>query len=199
MRHPIAWVILVALVAGCAGLVWELQEMEVVRRAWAVLLAEPAMGSVWILSIWVAVASTCLSVIAARTLAAWLWRRPNREWISILLAVPHGAAALGLLGLMAPSGLLMRWLAIPLDVLSPPDWAFPKDTWGIGLILALTVKETLFLTVMAFAVLARLHSIAKPCMPPVWVGQPIVFFFNRCGRKFCRDFRLRFWLCWPLG
>ena len=160
MRHPIAWVILVALVAGCAGLIWELQEMEVVRRAWAVLLAEPAMGSVWILSIWVAVASTCLSVIAARTLAAWLWRRPNREWISILLAVPHGAVALGLLWLMAPSGLLMRWLAIPLDVLSPPDWAFPQDTWGIGLILALTVKETLFLTVMAFAVLARLsfHS-----------------------------------------
>ena len=44
MRHPIAWVILVAMVAGCAGLIWELQEMEVVRRAWAVLLAEPAMG-----------------------------------------------------------------------------------------------------------------------------------------------------------
>ena len=139
--------------------------MEVVRRAWAVLLAEPAMGSVWILSIWVAVASTCLSVIAARTLAAWLWRRPNREWISILLAVPHGAVALGLLWLMAPSGLLMRWLAIPLDVLSPPDWAFPQDTWGIGLILALTVKEALFLTVMAFAVLARLpfQSQAPAC------------------------------------
>lgn len=156
MRHPIAWVVLASLIAGCAGLGWQLHALDVIPRAWQVLLAEPAMGSVWFLSIWVAVVSTCLSVIAARALTAWLWCRPHRDWISVLLAVPHGAVALGFLWLMAPSGLIMRWLAIPLDVLSPPDWAFPQDTWGFGLILALTLKETLFLTVMALAVLARL-------------------------------------------
>ncbi|MGA1207471.1 MAG: hypothetical protein ACO31Z_06860 [Litorivicinaceae bacterium] len=156
MRHPLAWVMCVALASGVFGLGWELRDFAQAGAAWRVFVAEPALGAVWGLSTWVAVASTVLSVSCAKVLTAWLWQRPHRLWLPGLLAVPHSAVALGLLWLLVPSGVIVRWLAWPLGWMSPPDWTFPQDPWGVGLILALTLKETVFLTVMAMAVLVQL-------------------------------------------
>jgi len=161
MTHPVAWIMLSALGAGLAGLVWELESIATTVMAWDLMVSEPAMSAAWTLSIWIAVSSTLLSLTLARYLTGWLWDTPGSGQLQLILAVPHGAVALGLLWLIAPSGLVMRWLAAPLGLHGPGDWSFPQDPWGLGLIVALTLKETIFLTIMALAVLARLPDRAQ--------------------------------------
>lgn len=179
MTHPIAWVISMALAAGVFGLGWELRDFTRVAEAWHVFFAEPSLIAVWGLSVWVAVASTVLSVSCAGVLTAWLWQRPSRSWLSGLLAVPHGTVALGVLWLLVPSGVIARWLALPFGWTRPLGWTFPQDSWGIGLILALTLKETVFLAAMAMAVLARLPAQAQ-CLHAASLGWSSQRIFRQC-------------------
>ena len=82
-----------------------------------------------------------------------------RRLVSPLLAIPHAAAAFGLAFLIAPSGLLMRWLSPQLSGLTtPPDILIINDYWGGALMLALTVKEIPFLLLMALAALPQLQA-----------------------------------------
>lgn len=121
------------------------------------LLAQPGLWHSALLSLWIGAASTLVSLLLTALLLAhsdsravgWL-----RRLLSPLLALPHVAFAIGLAFLLAPSGWLLRLVSPALTGFEfPPDWQTIKDPLGLGLILALTLKETPFLLLMALAAL----------------------------------------------
>ncbi|CAJ1826288.1 Inner membrane ABC transporter permease protein YnjC [Aeromonas jandaei] len=117
------------------------------------LLAQPGLWLSALLSLWIGAASTLTSLLLTALLLAhsdsrafgWLCRL-----LSPLLALPHVAFAIGFAFLLAPSGWLLRLLSPTLTGFElPPDWQTLRDPAGLGLILALTLKETPFLLLMA--------------------------------------------------
>lgn len=72
-----------------------------------------------------------------------------------LLAVPHAAAALGLVFLIAPSGWIARGLAPFMGWDRPPDVLIVNDPLGIALIFGLVIKEVPFLLLMIIAALPQ--------------------------------------------
>lgn len=125
------------------------------------VLAERAVweGVAW--SIWVAGAATAISTALAMLLAAVLRtdRRADRAARALALVplpIPHVVAGLVALLILGQSGLLAR-AAFAIGVLDTPSGmpALVYDRSGVGLILALVWKETAFLALVAFSVLAR--------------------------------------------
>ncbi|MGS3174942.1 ABC transporter permease [Aeromonas sanarellii] len=120
------------------------------------LLAQPGLWRSAGLSLWVAGASTLGALAFTALLLALGSGRPWMRWLhrllSPLLALPHVAFAIGFAFLLAPSGWLLRLFAPLLGVGDlPPDWQTLRDPWGLGLIVALILKETPFLLLMALA------------------------------------------------
>ena len=74
-----------------------------------------------------------------------------------LIAMPHAALALGLAFLLAPSGWLLRVMALPFGFDRPPDFFLIGDPLGLSLALALVIKETPFLIAVALAALKRIE------------------------------------------
>lgn len=116
-------------------------------------------GLVW--SVWVAGAATLISTALAMVLAA-VFRsngrldRAARSITLVPLPIPHVVAALLAVLILGQSGLLAR-AAYELGLLDRPG-AMPALTYdraGTGLILALVWKETPFLSLIAFSVLAE--------------------------------------------
>jgi putative spermidine/putrescine transport system permease protein len=125
------------------------------------VLTERAVWSGVLWSIWIAGAATGISTVLAMLLAV-VFRtdrrldRVARALALLPLPIPHIVAAvlavliLGQSGLLARSAHALGWLEAPADM---P--ALIYDPAGIGLILALVWKETPFLALVAFSVLAR--------------------------------------------
>ena len=73
-----------------------------------------------------------------------------------LLALPHLAFAIGFGFLIAPTGLLARLIAsLFTGWTEPPQWQTVQDANGIGLIIALVLKETPFIVWAVASVLNR--------------------------------------------
>ncbi|MGY3967500.1 ABC transporter permease [Aeromonas enteropelogenes] len=126
------------------------------------LLAQPGLWHSAALSLWIGAASTLGSLLLTALLLAQGGQqgdeRPCFRWLrrllSPLLALPHVAFAIGFAFLLAPSGWLLRLVSPSLTGFEfPPDWQTIRDPWGLGLILALIMKETPFLLLMALAAL----------------------------------------------
>ncbi|MBP6361846.1 MAG: ABC transporter permease, partial [Aeromonas sp.] len=122
------------------------------------LLAQPGLWHSAALSFWIAAASTLGSLLLTALLLAHSVKngeesrsfRLLRRLLSPLLALPHVAFAIGFSFLLAPSGWLLRLVSPSLTGFElPPDWQTIKDPVGLGLILALILKETPFLLLMA--------------------------------------------------
>ncbi len=95
-----------------------------------------------------------LSTVADTRLDRWMQRL-----ISPLLSVPHAAAAFGFAFLIAPSGLLLRWLSPSLTGFErPPDLLLLKDPLGLSLIGGLVLKEIPFLLLVSLAALPQLNA-----------------------------------------
>ncbi|WAG08590.1 ABC transporter permease [Aeromonas jandaei] len=156
---PLGWRPL--FTAGCAlvfGLPllaggWLLLAEGLTRPHLQLLLAQPGLWHSALLSLWIGAASTLTSLLLTALLLAhsdnrafgWL-----RRLLSPLLALPQVAFAIGFAFLLAPSGWLLRLLSPSLTGFElPPDWQTLRDPAGLGLILALTLKETPFLLLMA--------------------------------------------------
>ncbi len=76
--------------------------------------------------------------------------------VSPLLAIPHAAAAFGLVFLVAPSGLAMRLVSPGLTgYVSTPDWLVPQDPLGLTMMAGLIVKEMPFLFLVTLAALPQ--------------------------------------------
>lgn len=134
---------------------------------WRRLLAMPGWAQGVGLAAWTGFAASALAFgLAVLFCAAWhgtaTFDRLMRA-LSPLLSVPHVTVAFGLAFLLAPSGWLVRAFT---SFERPPDWLTVHDPAGLGLILALTVKELPFLLLMTLAALnqvpaARYHTTAR--------------------------------------
>jgi putative thiamine transport system permease protein len=105
----------------------------------------PQFGGALKLTLWTGITSTALALCFAIIIVSSL-QIDQAERAAWFLAVPHVALALGLGFLLAPTGLLARFIAtIFTGWTSPPDWQTVQDSSGFGLIMALVLKETPFL------------------------------------------------------
>ena len=185
---PIAWLALVAVPAVVigAGLLFvvlpafgyfpALGGMAPSLQPWRELMAYPGLAS--------AARATLISAFVALPLALGLamlalaWIAPlgaprsgipflAAKALSWLLATPHAAFALGLAFLIAPSGWLVRVVALFLPIDTPPDLPVPHDHWGLSLAAGLVLKEMPFLF---FAGLTALSQLDAPRMMAIGAG-----------------------------
>ncbi|MCB1517669.1 MAG: ABC transporter permease subunit [Hyphomicrobiaceae bacterium] len=131
-------------------------------QAFTVLFQVPGIATSIGLSLWIGLVATAFSVlVTALFFAAFAHTRlisVLSGLIRPLLAIPHAAAAFGMLFLVAPSGFLMR-LATPVTgFVHPPDWLLVNDSAGLSLAAGLALKEVPFLF---FVVLAALPQIDR--------------------------------------
>lgn len=145
---PLLWTAALALHSGLDA------------QAWRALPAQPGLWPAIALTLWTGVASTVLAWwIAARLLAQGFVRGTLRRTLRALpamLATPHAALAIGLVFLLSPSGWLLRAVSPGLTGFdAPPLWTTTQDPWGLGLILALVIKEVPFLLWTAATQLQR--------------------------------------------
>jgi putative thiamine transport system permease protein len=143
---------------------------------WRRLFAEPGLLRAALLSLGTGLGATLLSLllVALFCAAAHDGRAFARAQAlaALVLATPHAALAIGLLFLIAPSGLILRLLspwATGLDV--PPDIATVNDAWGLALLLGLVVKEAPYLLLMTLAALNQLPA-ARLMAVATSLGQP---------------------------
>ncbi len=112
------------------------------------------------LSYWLGVLSALVSLAVVVLFTAAALDSPFFYRMSALmkpvLAVPHAAAAFGLLFLIAPSGFLLRLVSPEISGFErPPDWLVVNDPLGISLALGLIVKEIPFLFFVTLAALPQ--------------------------------------------
>lgn len=106
-----------------------------------------------------ALLSTLLACAMASTIATLVY--PGELWLKLqrylapLLSVPHAAFAIGVFFLLAPSGWLARWVALPFDWMAPPAWVTVQDPYAVSLSLALAIKESWFLLWVLAALLGE--------------------------------------------
>lgn len=143
---------------------------------WRRLLAEPGLVRAALLSVSTGLGATLLSLLLVALFCAGAQGTRAfaraQAFAAPVLATPHAALAVGVLFLIAPSGLLLRLVspwATGLHV--PPDIATVNDPWGLALLLGLVLKETPYLLLMMLAALnqipaARLMAVAAS------LGQP---------------------------
>jgi putative thiamine transport system permease protein len=119
-------------------------------QAWHALWADPQTWRAWGMTLWTGLASTALAwITVAHVLASGFIRQQLGRWLShlpALLATPHAAMAIGLVLWLSPSGWALRLVSPGLTGFdAPPPWFTTQDPWGLGLILALWLKEVPFL------------------------------------------------------
>lgn len=112
------------------------------------------------LSFWIGLSTAFIALSVVMLFVAASFNRRDASFITVLmkpvLAVPHAAAAFGLLFLIAPSGFLVRLLSPEITgFLRPPDWLIVNDPAGLSLGLALVLKEIPFLFFVTMAALPQ--------------------------------------------
>lgn len=102
--------------------------------------------------------SCCLSALLCFSILQASWQHKRWGWIekllSPLLAMPHVAFAIGFAFLFSPTGMLSRGLTALLDAGSVSFLV--KDPYGLGLSVALALKEVPFLLLMSIPILKQL-------------------------------------------
>jgi len=152
---------LLLIASESAGYFEPLGQDEFTLSHYGSLLADPEFHVSLVFSLWVAAAATALSAslglalaLAVRELAG---RRPAfNTLLQAPLGIPHLAMAVALLYVAAPSGLLAR-AAYWAGLLDSPAQApsLVHDGYGIGVILAYTLKETPFVAFVTLTLLLR--------------------------------------------
>ena len=127
--------------------------------AFRAFFAAPGIGTSIGLSLAAGLFTTAVSLAGiALFLAAFSGTRAfrvARQGLAPLLAVPHAAAAFGLLFLIAPSGLIFRIIALATGMTRPPDLLIVGDPLALSMMAALVAKEMPFLLLVAFAALPQ--------------------------------------------
>ena len=153
---------LLALIAAVpmGWALWEASSQALDVSAWQALWADPQTLRAWGMTLWTGLASTVLVWwTVARLLAHGFIRQQLARWLSqvpALLATPHAAMAIGLVLWLSPSGWALRLVSPGLTGFdAPPPWLTTQDPWGLGLILALWLKEVPFLLWVAATQMQR--------------------------------------------
>lgn len=114
------------------------------------VLAEPGFfASVW-LALWIGPVSALIALLLVSLFTAAASGTRLFGWVTALLrpvlALPHAAAAFGLVYLIAPSGFIMRLVSPDLTGFErPPDWLIVNDPAGFTLLAGLVLKEAPYL------------------------------------------------------
>ncbi len=119
------------------------------------LLDHPQFWGALRLSLGTGIASTVVALVLAIVIIANTRRDLARD-SGQLLAVPHLAFAIGLVFVIAPTGLVARLFATLItggD--TPPQWIAAQDPYGVSLTLALIFKEVPFLVWVMASLLDR--------------------------------------------
>lgn len=129
-------------------------------QAWQDLWADPQTLRAWGMTLWTGLASTLLVWLSTAQLLAnaFIRRQLARllQQVPVLLATPHAAMAMGLVLWLSPSGWALRLVSPSLTGFeAPPPWFTTQDPWGLGLILALWIKELPFLVWVAATQMQR--------------------------------------------
>ena len=118
------------------------------------------------LSIYSAGTSTFLAclisfIIIQATWGTKFWRKLEKT-LAPLLALPHVAFAIGFAFLFSPTGLISRVLSLNADLYNfvqslSGGALLIKDSYAVGLIVMLTIKEVPFLLLMSISILHQLN------------------------------------------
>lgn len=130
---------------------------------WRRLFDDPALPGAVRLTLGVGLASTLAATAIAFGLCSGLHHHRAaerlRRALAPALALPHASFAIGLAFLASPSGWLARLLSPWLTGWTqPPDLLTVNDPHGLALFVALTLKESLFLTLMITAALGQTQA-----------------------------------------
>jgi len=155
---PLLLALIAAVPIGAA--LWAVGAQMLDAAAWQALWADPQTWRAWGMTLWTGVASTALAwITVAHVLASGFIRQQLGRWLShlpALLATPHAAMAIGLVLWLSPSGWALRLVSPGLTGFdAPPPWFTTQDPWGLGLILALWLKEVPFLLWVAATQMQR--------------------------------------------
>jgi putative spermidine/putrescine transport system permease protein len=135
-----------------------------VLDAYARLLVDRSFFVSFLFSLGVAAASAFLSVAAGTLLAYRIWQLPRRLATAVLvykipLILPHIAVAFVILVCWSRSGILAS-VAHSLGLIQSMD-EFPNvlySGWGIGMVMAYTLKGTPFAMLLVMALLVRFDA-----------------------------------------
>jgi putative thiamine transport system permease protein len=155
---PLLLALIAAVPIGAA--LWAVAAQMLDAAAWQALWADPQTWRAWGMTLWTGLASTALAwITVAHVLASGFIRQQLGRWLSrlpALLATPHAAMAIGLVLWLSPSGWALRLVSPGLTGFdAPPPWFTTQDPWGLGLILALWLKEVPFLLWVAATQMQR--------------------------------------------
>lgn len=129
--------------------------------AYARLLTDRSFFASFAFSLWVAAVSALVAVVFGTILAYRVWQLPGRFAAAALvykipLILPHIAVAFVVLVLWSQSGILAS-TAYSLGIIQSMN-EFPNvlySGWGVGMILAYTLKGTPFAMLLVMALLVR--------------------------------------------
>lgn len=125
------------------------------------LLLWPGIYESISLSLFVSLSSTLLSAVLAFSILQSCWGKTYwhklENLLAPILALPHVAFAIGFAFLFTPSGFAARILKAIFDDVGIAHWSLINDPYGVGLILALAIKEIPFLLFMSIALLKQLN------------------------------------------
>ncbi|UTV29252.1 ABC transporter permease [Photobacterium atrarenae] len=129
-------------------------------QAFTTVLYWPGLSTAIGLTLLTGLGSTLLAVLFCFLILKRYWG--SRRWqllehsLSPMLAMPHVAFAIGFAFAFSPTGWLFRLLEF--FGLNTYGWfSLTQDPYGLGLMLALAVKETPFLLLMSIAVLQQIQ------------------------------------------
>ncbi len=133
-------------------------------EAYTQLFSDPHFLASFLFSLQVALASALLSVTAGTLLAYWVWKLPQRLQTAAIvykipLILPHIAVAFVVLIFWSRSGIVAS-LAHSLGLIDAMQ-EFPNllySGWGLGMILAYSLKGTPFAMLLIMALLLRFDS-----------------------------------------
>jgi len=149
----------VPAVAGLLAALWSGADAAAIRRVFATPGIELSIAS----ALWSGIIATAIALVLAHVAVALAatggWRRTLNSLALPLLAMPHLAVGIGLVLVLAPSGLLMRLVSPWASGLSmPPDWQTVQDPFGLSLIAGLVIKETCFLLLVLYAAMSQVPA-----------------------------------------
>lgn len=120
----------------------------------------PGLSATIGLTLFTGLGSTLLALLFTYFILRRYWDTSRWQWLentlSPMLALPHVAFAIGFAFLFAPSGWfyrLLEWVGLH----HQQGFSIIQDPYGIGLLLALAIKETPFLLLMSIPVLQQLQ------------------------------------------
>ncbi|MBH0055386.1 ABC transporter permease subunit [Pseudoalteromonas sp. SWXJZ94C] len=151
---------LISVLLPAFGWAPALEQTSIGLQGFNALWQTPGLSQMVALSVATGLVSTLLAfVITLMILAVFFnspWLGHIQRLLSPILVIPHAAAAIAVGFLIAPSGMISRLISPWLSGWDlAPNGMFPHDSFGISIILGLTLKELPFLLLMALGVLAQ--------------------------------------------